>query len=155
MSCAFWAALVLAGNPKLPIQAPDAEPPAVQSMLIRTFRIGSKQLDFQVTPDQVRKTPPWRRDAENPPLSARTAIKQAADALETLSKQIPLDKEVYGDADWGFRSLELKPLDSADRWAWIVHYELTSLMASKPRLHLEIAVLMNGQVIVPAVKNAP
>lgn len=136
------------------IEESDPRPrPAVESGLLRFYQVGDKQCDFAVMPDDVRGTPAWKDGADNPPISARAAIARAAAVLPSVARQLPLDVETYGADPWGFESLKLVPLGSDDRWIWVVNYRAIGRSASAPAHHLELAVLMNGEVVKPKVKD--
>jgi hypothetical protein len=94
---------------------------------------------------QIKKAPEWRADEENPPLSARKAIKLANALKERLVK----DDDDY---KWVLESVRLTPTEEG--WFWMVAYEsqkLRSGFSSGPKTGLRLAVLMDGTVPEPTV----
>jgi hypothetical protein len=110
----------------------------------------SKQYTVTITDEALKQAPSWKDDAENPPLSARKAIKLADDTKDSLVK----DSKDY---KWVLRSasLELVP-DSGGKWFWLVNYEAEFQRGgSGVPFGLRLAVLMDGKVVKPEVKEYP
>ncbi len=107
----------------------------------------SKQFKVKVTREALEKSPAWKDDAENPPLSARKAIKLANETKESLVK----DSEQYV---WKLRSVSLEPAGEG-RWYWLVNYEAHVRRGGSTGIppNLRLVVLMDGKVIKPEVKD--
>ena len=71
-----------------------------------------------VTRAVLDKTPVWKEDADNPPLSARKAIKLADEARARLFK----DTDEW---EWHRESMELNDAGGG-RWYWSVRYRRTT-----------------------------
>ena len=96
----------------------------------------------------LRRAPPWKPEAENPPLSPRKAMRLA----DVKKRQLVKDR---ADFNWRLRSIELVPGDG-DRWFWLVNYEEQPRLrpgtgASGPWSELRLIVLMDGTVVEPEV----
>jgi hypothetical protein len=106
----------------------------------------AKQYKVTISEEALKKSPAWQSDAENPPLSARKAIKLANEMKDSLVQ----DSKGY---KWELQSASLEPADD-DKWYWLINYE-----AHKPGLsnrrpdNLRVAVLMDGTVVKPEVKD--
>jgi len=106
-----------------------------------------KQFSVDVWPEDVTKAPQWKADDENPPLSARKALKLANAVREQL---------VQDDDDWKWimKSVQLTPTDNPKGgWFWLVCYEAQLLKGSSSGIapNLRLAVLMDGTVPKPDV----
>jgi hypothetical protein len=91
----------------------------------------------------IAKTPEWKEDAENPPISVREAMKLA----DALKDRLVKDGEHY---QWKRESTSLVQWDG--RWCWVVeyfqHYDVS--LAGCPG-NLRLVVLMDGTVIWPKI----
>ncbi len=94
------------------------------------------------------KAPKWAEADENPPLSAKKALKAANDMKDSLMKDSEKPK-------WILRSLDLRPAGD-DRWYWTANYEEEPLngrrLAGQPP-SLKLVVLMDGTAIKPEVTD--
>lgn len=108
----------------------------------------SKQYIVSISDEALEKSPPWKEDAENPPLSARKAIKLANEMKDSLVK----DSKRY---KWVLQFASLYPTGEG-KWYWLVHYDAEFQGGSTgiPN-HLQLVVLMDGTVITPLVKDYP
>ncbi len=102
--------------------------------------------------DVISKTPIWSEDAENPPVSARAAIK-LADAA-----RVKLVKDQTGFR-WKRASVNLRFLDYCDRHIWEVWYEaeakpkgMYGVVPSVPTI-VRLIVMMDGSVLEPRVSS--
>jgi hypothetical protein len=110
-----------------------------------------KRFAFTVGEADIRKAPQWGEGDDNPPLSARKALKAANDELKGLVPQT---------ADWTLESLNLHKWRGDDsRWYYIASFvakpqreKPTALFTSdgQPR-SLRIPILMNGTAVHPEV----
>jgi hypothetical protein len=106
-----------------------------------------KQFIVIVHDEEVAKTPKWKADAENPPISARKALSLANAAKERLIK----DDDAY---KWHLQSIQLTATNKRQEgWYWVVCYEgaYHGLGSSGPRKLFKLAVLMDGTVPEPTV----
>lgn len=106
-----------------------------------------KKYEVTLSKDAVERTPVWRDDAENPPLSARKAIK-LADALRTKLVQ---DGKKY---KWKRKSAAIQFLPASNQCVWEVDYEpefQIDFSGIPPELHL--FVLMDGTVVQPVISD--
>ena len=74
-----------------------------------------KRYSVTITEQALKNAPAWKEDVENPPVSARRALKLAAEMK---------DKLVSDDKDWKW-VLEAASLvqNKGERWYWQVSYE--------------------------------
>jgi hypothetical protein len=100
----------------------------------------------RVTPETMRKTPTWGGLAENPPLSARDALR----AADKMKDELVKDTDEY---EWRLRSLNLR--GRGRWWYWVAHYRPLPRQGG-PSSHsgweLQLAVLMDGTAVKPDVK---
>ena len=100
--------------------------------------------DTTIPDDELEKTPRWKEADENPPVSARKAMRLAnalADKLEP-------------DTDDFKRELESLALCAHDgKWYWRAEYEWHVIKGGSTGIlpNLTIIVLMNGAVVQPKV----
>jgi hypothetical protein len=105
-----------------------------------------KHYIVRVSPKDLKQSPSWKKDEENPPLSARKAIKLATKMKDSLVKDSK-------DFKWELQSAALEPAGN-DKWLWIVCYQAVFSGASVSSVpHLRLAVLMDGKVVKPEVKD--
>jgi len=106
----------------------------------------SKQYVVTISDDALQKSPAWAEEAENPPVSARKAIKLADGMKDSLVKDSK-------DFKWTLRSASLQPA-GAGKWFWLVYYEaeFQGVSTGIPN-YLRLVVLMDGTVIKPDVKE--
>jgi hypothetical protein len=105
-----------------------------------------------VMDEDVKKTPSWDKHVENPPLSARKAIKLATDLRMMLVKD-------SDDWQWRFKGLTLIANNSSetpDKWYWMATFQASPApghgLAGMPP-SLSVYVLMDGTVIKPVVTD--
>jgi len=107
----------------------------------------SKQYIVSISREAMERTPSWKADAENPPVSARTAMKLANGMKDTLVK----DSE---DFKWTLKATSLQPAGNG-KWYWLVHYDAEFPGSTGIPNHLRLVVLMDGTAIQPVVKDDP
>jgi hypothetical protein len=106
---------------------------------------GGKKFAVTVPDEAVKKAPAWKDDSDDPPLSARRALK-AADAVKD---------RLLGDAKTGYKldglTLEPYPLSKeGSGWIWVANYRSTAGSAGVIPF-LRLAILMDGTVVEPVV----
>jgi hypothetical protein len=109
----------------------------------------SKQYWVTIPREALDKSPSWNDDADNPPLSARKAIKLATQMKDSLVKDSK-------DFKWVLSTASLEPVGD-DKWFWLINFEAQfqgGLLDGHPHF-LRLVVLMDGTVIKPQVKNYP
>lgn len=106
----------------------------------------SKQYSVSITREALEKSPTWKDDVENPPLSARKAIALANELKDSLVKD-------SDDFKWTLQSASLQPAGDG-KWYWLLHYDAIFRGASTgiPN-HLRLVVLMDGTVIKPGIRD--
>jgi hypothetical protein len=115
---------------------------------IHSYALG-KHYIVAVTQKQLDKSPIWKDDAENPPLSARKAMKLTATMKDNLVKDT--DRLV-----WKQEGASLEEAGD-NRWYWLISYRAsdprpgTGSTGQPPTLRL--IVLMDGTVIEPQVSK--
>jgi hypothetical protein len=112
--------------------------------------VGSQRFDVAFGEDDLMKTPAWKPEAPNPPLSAAEAMRRATDVLNSLAKT---SKEVNA-RKWELRTANLCPVP-LDRWYWTVVFEAKTPGTNSPdnSESLRLVVLMNGKAINPRVST--
>lgn len=103
-----------------------------------------KSFSFSVTDQTVRKTPPWRSSAADPPFPIRRAI--------TIARR-QLDGLVRDRAVWQFEQICLSEFPE-DRWVYFVSFrrEYPPDMAVFGADYFHIPVLMDGRTLRPKVR---
>ena len=106
--------------------------------------IDGKNYVTPITEAMVKKTPVWKEDAENPPVSARRA-KATADKF--VGQKFKLDKANAEKWEQVFESITLVP--HGDHWFWHVHYEWypTQGEPGETAPDLYVVVLMDGSIV--------
>jgi hypothetical protein len=121
--------------------------PAVQTPReIELYSLAFGKLYRVTVPEAaLDRAPVWKEDADNPPLSARKAIKLAGEARERLFK----DSE---DWVWHRQSVELCDAGGG-RWYWTVTYRAynTDIVYYVHLPEVHFVVLMDGTVVEPTV----
>jgi len=114
----------------------------------------AKQYMSVVTDDALEKSPAWKKDEPNPPISARRAIELADQMKASLDEHVK-------DFEWQFRSASLESAASfskiKDRWYWQVYYECLYTKGTSTGIpnNLRLFILMDGTVIKPVIKPYP
>jgi len=100
-----------------------------------------------ITREALDKSPAWENDADNPPVAARKAI-QLADAMKNL-----LVKDT-ADHKWKLSFASLMPA-GGNKWYWQIGYEAEFQGGAATGIphHLYLAVLMDGTVVGPEVRQ--
>jgi hypothetical protein len=117
---------------------------------------GSKQAVIKLDYDTIRKRK-WNTKSPNPPVSAREAIDKANAVWEEIRKTDDILKDQSNI--WELESLCLMPLDpgnpsnqeNKECWYWLVRYQAFDL--SGPPVELEIAILLDGTVVRPVLRE--
>jgi hypothetical protein len=114
--------------------------------------VGRQRFDVAFSEDDLLKSPAWKAEAPNPPLSAREAMRRATDLLNSLAK---VSKDLNAPK-WELRTANLCPVEPVDRWYWKVTFEAKTAGTNPadPEI-LTLVVLMNGKVINPAISAWP
>ena len=94
--------------------------------------------------DDLKKTPAWDPSADNPPLSARKALKLAIDYRKTL---IP----GHADLEWHLEYLGL--CQTGGRWYWLAHFEGFPKNGPGTLHDLYVVVLMDGTIVKPRIED--
>ncbi|HEV8003995.1 MAG TPA: hypothetical protein VGP63_29285 [Planctomycetaceae bacterium] len=108
-----------------------------------------KSYNVAVTCEVLKKAPVWDESrAENPPISARKALKVATDFRKTLIPDSPKWR-------WELKFLALHKTDG--RWYWLADFLVVpqpgGIDGESPDFF--VAVLMDGTVVKPDVDNDP
>jgi hypothetical protein len=105
-----------------------------------------KSYTISVTREALRRAPAWDESAENPPLSARRALKLATECQRAL---------VAAPADWEWHLMYLGLRQNNGRWYWLANFEAypTRHAFDGVAPNLYVAVLMDGTVVKPVIRN--
>ncbi len=103
-----------------------------------------KRYDFTVTHAQLQRTPDWAEDADNPPLSPRTALARARVDLRTFLPDA---------SQWRHPEITLKEVGAPHKWMYIVEFEgpLPPNVIDGPVDLMSVPVLMDGTAIKPVI----
>jgi hypothetical protein len=120
--------------------------PLLASRAIASHSIGNDTYEVHVRDEDLLKAPEWKADADNPPVSARKAIRLASQAKDTLVKDTPMYK-------WEFAKADLCLDQDTQRWYWLILFEgrLRNGEAEEDAPTRLIGVLMNGTVLKPTL----
>jgi hypothetical protein len=96
--------------------------------------------------EDLKKSPAWDQAAENPPLSARRALKLATEHQRAL---------IPAPADWIWQLQYIGLRETQGKWYWLAHFEASQREAFGigPPPDLYVAVLMDGTVVKPVVRD--
>jgi hypothetical protein len=121
--------------------APSGQVPIDLEVLSIAF---GKLYRSTVTPAVLAKTPVWDEKDENPPVSARQAIKLADKARERIVKDTD---------DWKWHREHVELHEFFGRWYWTVRYRAynTDIVFYVTLPELTLVVLMDGTVIEPTI----
>lgn len=100
----------------------------------------------QIDTSWITNAPSWNQEKEDtPPLSARTALRQAHSRLA---------KTVDDASAWDLQSLQLRPHDET-HWFYVAEFSRPSKKQDQPGYFyldsIRIAVSMNGETITPDI----
>src|SRR5262245_41196782 len=103
---------------------------------------GGNRYDFNITSEDLNKTPIWSTDQDNPPLATRSALKMASQYIQKL---------LANGERWAVHNVELVPM--GEHWVYLVGF----YKGDRPGLFspFRIVVLMNGEVVEPKVLPYP
>jgi hypothetical protein len=106
------------------------------------------ELVADVRVEDLEQAPPWRLEDENPPLSARDALKLAIAERDRLEAVQPEQNR----CKWWLEPVQLHPAGQ-NRWYWVVTYcgFPPGVDGGRP-YELVIPVLMDGRTIAPRKK---
>jgi len=114
------------------------------------FLLQDPSVSFKVTVtgSAIGRTPKWNEQDENPPLSARRAIKLA----DNLRAKVVKDHEEW---KWHLEHASLTPFSESPqgRWYWEISYYAARPVYTGPHNELHLAVLMDGTVVEPEIKK--
>lgn len=118
-----------------------------------------KRFTFSISDTDLRQSPKWAEDADNPPLSARRALSIAKAMKEKLSKQTGAFTD-NGDLRWELDSIQLVPWTDwknegiSQRWYWLVRYEAHAARGGSTGIpfDLRLPILMDGRPIEPKIR---
>jgi hypothetical protein len=102
-----------------------------------------KKFEFSVGYVEVRRTPPWSRDNDNPPLSPLKAEDLAIKKLGVLLKD---------SSGWTCQEIKLTNCGDGSHWFYVVEF-MKSLEdpISLPLQRMLVVVLMDGTIPEPKV----
>lgn len=100
-----------------------------------------KHVRITVSDDMLKRTPKWDKKSDNPPLSARKAMRLAEKV------KLQLDRRFKPKYKFKFGAATIHP-GKDDRWYWVVYYEeVNPYRLSGIASSLTLVVLMDGQVL--------
>jgi hypothetical protein len=111
---------------------------------------GSKKYVYPISDDVLKRSPDWTASEQNPPLSARKALKLANEFADRALIAGPRRKRE-------FSSLELTPARQNGKWLWIAVYEFSpNDGGSTGPIPIAYAIiLMDGTVVKPEIIDDP
>ncbi|HRX82008.1 MAG TPA: hypothetical protein P5307_23230 [Pirellulaceae bacterium] len=92
-----------------------------------------------VTAQQIAESPQWLPSDDNPPTSARQAMRVAMARLRQL-----VEARALSSLDWKVRSVSLQQWDD-ETWYWVVSIDAAHRSGGSSLYNASIIVLMNGQ----------
>jgi hypothetical protein len=107
-----------------------------------------KTVVVEVTDTTIERAPAWHPKDENPPVSARRALKLATELKDTLVK----DSE---DRRWKFQSASLQKTLRGEHWYWLVTFWGVYHPSGGRPIELQLVVLMDDTAVKPIVKERP
>jgi hypothetical protein len=102
--------------------------------------VGSEKYQTSLSLDATLRSSQWNSDDDNPPVSARKAIKLATAALKTVAHDT-------SDWRWSLDSISLEHDSDQDKWFWEANFYAPG--SGRSQDYLVIFVLMDGSVIKP------
>ena len=121
--------------------------PLSAGMALASYAEG-KSFYVEIHDEDLLKSPAWKADTKDPPISARKAI---ALAMEQQKKLVKNSK----DHKWELQTANLTPDTSVDRWYWEVRFT-AYVQPGKPTAEfLRVIILMDGRVLKPVVRPYP
>lgn len=116
--------------------------------------VDGKKYNFKVTKELLEKTPSWKENDENPPLSVKKAISAAT---EQLSKFIKIE-------NWDFQKATLEKTNVTGKWLYLIEFSEDQMKANPPKKSgiyeyiggvktFRIVVLMDGSTIEPKIED--
>ena len=105
--------------------------------------VSGKRFNFEITREQVLKTPVWKADVDSPPLAPRKAEQLATEKFRKL---------ITDTEDWKRESITLEDTGDGLHWIYIVAFTKVGAYAGLPP-YLRVIVLMDGNVIEPNVSE--
>jgi hypothetical protein len=106
---------------------------------------GGKEFNSKITRGQLLKTPIWRLQDNEPPLSPRQADKLATAKFHELLKDTTLYQR---------DSISLEDMGDGLHWIYVVAFYYHGPLVGPPP-YLQIMVLMDGTVVKPKVEVLP
>jgi hypothetical protein len=122
-------------------------PPEQRSAIVQSGNFPpGKSYSWAISFEDLRAAPVWKEGEENPPLSARKAIRLA----DQLRGDLVKDTERY---KWELEYAALFPTGEKGQWYWLIRYEPRSRLGGNVFGYLDLAVLMDGKVVKPTIKD--
>ena len=115
----------------------------------------TRDINITVNDAALRKTPKWKPDAQNPPLSARKALKVADDLKNTIMKDSKEWAWVLGYMKLVPPNLRRDGTPDPDRWYWmVIYYKISTktLKVDSPN-ELRLIVFMDGKAVKPNISR--
>lgn len=103
-----------------------------------------------ISREMLQRSPPWRPNEANPPLSARKAL-----AVAEREKARLIRPSADRDTVWSLEGISLVPR-ADDRWYWVIEYWGTpgGALGGSPSV-LNVVVLMDGTLVQPKKTRDP
>jgi hypothetical protein len=119
--------------------------PLVADIEIKNY-VENRTIMVKVNKERLLRTPVWRTEAVNPPVSPKRAIGLANEMRKALVKDTARFK-------WRFVSAKLVRDTESERWYWKIGFEARVRAAEPPDYpqELELVVLMDGTAVQPIV----
>lgn len=103
-----------------------------------------------ISSEMLRRSPPWRANEANPPLSARKAL-----VVAEREKARLISPSADRDTVWSLQGMSLVPR-ADDRWYWVIEYwgAPGGALGGSPSV-LNVVVLMDGTLVQPKKARDP
>lgn len=100
----------------------------------------------KINPEDIKASPGWSKQEENPPVSARNALLLAHQELRRFDKTIKYDRDKYR---WRFHSIVLVPPSRHGNWYWLAKFDFKDVHSSGATMpeQVQIPILMNGRSV--------
>jgi hypothetical protein len=118
-----------------------------------TSRAFGKEYKVTVTTEDWKRTPEWKKDQENPPVSARKALDLATAMKDSFVDTISDSPSYDPDFKWDFDSLRLKQYENKF-WYWeVVFMARRNAPSTGFPSHICFVVLMDGTAPKPVASE--
>jgi hypothetical protein len=108
-----------------------------------TVDIGGERPAYYITESQRNNSPSWADTEENPPLSARAAQSKGFLGIQRLKDLGLIKRDPVKIVE-----MAMRPIGN-NKWLWVVTFEKEFQSGSGVESCAQVAVLMDGSILVP------